>query len=401
RRLSRLCDKLQHERFPAGHQVIKQGEPPKNVYFVLSGTCREVKTLSERRQNRWPTGAQSWRVQTRSAKRLVPLVEHGPGAYFGHEGMLDLTPRNAMVTALTDLTLLLLDRRSFLGLVQQGELKLVGPPSAPAMGDGGDGGDDAPGGSPSSRQGGAAMIHHHLEAGSPAGRPPGSAATATSHVSRSTQLRPLSSAHLRGSSSRRANLDELEARARVVLHSDVGGLNDLEEEEEENDNSNLLDAEIIMNGDDPLLAAFSQQQQQQGAPDQDAAVAEAAAALDRRLRCHKQALAAAEAQQRQSGAPTAGDDRFLTRRPLPKARPATAAAAPPPSRHSGGRRTARASSAPSNVYRTAARRGAPWAVAARPSARHLSWARQPSAPTCASSPTTCSRGGGRARGPMS
>lgn len=118
-RLTRLCGLVRRVDFRAGAMIIKQNDPPDNVYFVLEGSCAVVKTIEIRTQNRWPTGIRSHNTTVRCAHKLVPLIELGPGTCFGERGILHGERRKATVTATTDVILLALDKVEFEALLQR------------------------------------------------------------------------------------------------------------------------------------------------------------------------------------------------------------------------------------------------------------------------------------------
>ena len=106
--------------FRAGQVVVRQGDAPTDVYFVMEGRCAVVKDVEVRKANRWPTGPSSWRVEERCAHKLVPCRELGPGSCFGERGILGESRRQATVTAETDAALLALDKVEFEALIGAG-----------------------------------------------------------------------------------------------------------------------------------------------------------------------------------------------------------------------------------------------------------------------------------------
>ena len=114
-RLTRLCGLVRRVDFKAGALIIKQNDPPDNVYFVLEGAVAVVKTIEIRTFNRWPSGKDGGHeTVARCAHKLVPLVELGPGSCFGERGILYGELRKATVTAATDVTLLAVAQREVL-----------------------------------------------------------------------------------------------------------------------------------------------------------------------------------------------------------------------------------------------------------------------------------------------
>ena len=90
--LERVARNVVPVRVPAGDVVIRQGDRGDRFYVIERGTAR---------------------VTSRNA----PVAELGPGAYFGEVALLYDQPRNATVTAETDLTLFVLERDEFLRTV--------------------------------------------------------------------------------------------------------------------------------------------------------------------------------------------------------------------------------------------------------------------------------------------
>ena len=76
-RLDRLCDMLQWNYFKAGTVVVRQGDLPDNVYFILDGRCVVSKDVFVKRTNRWPSGKRSWVI----AQRLPEMDQRR-----GHDG---------------------------------------------------------------------------------------------------------------------------------------------------------------------------------------------------------------------------------------------------------------------------------------------------------------------------
>jgi CRP-like cAMP-binding protein/Zn-dependent protease len=91
--LDPILDKLQPEEFPAGADVIRQGDPGDRFYLVRQG---RVEVLLR--------GADG-------AERV--LNEMGPGDYFGEMALLSDAPRSATVRAITPVRLWSLDKASF------------------------------------------------------------------------------------------------------------------------------------------------------------------------------------------------------------------------------------------------------------------------------------------------
>lgn len=76
----------------AGRVLVDQGRPGHEFFLILEGTA------SVRRNNR-------------------KVAELGPGQYFGELSLLDRGPRTATVVADTDMKVLVLGQREFLGVL--------------------------------------------------------------------------------------------------------------------------------------------------------------------------------------------------------------------------------------------------------------------------------------------
>ncbi|KAH8045701.1 cGMP-dependent protein kinase [Aureococcus anophagefferens] len=109
-RLDRLCDMLQWNYFKAGTVVVRQGDLPDNVYFILDGRCVVSKDVFVKRTNRWPSGKRSWVTKKVTETVNVRLLELDSGSYFGEKGILENTTRAATVAALVDSTIVSLDK---------------------------------------------------------------------------------------------------------------------------------------------------------------------------------------------------------------------------------------------------------------------------------------------------
>jgi len=77
---------------PAGSVLVEEGTVGREFFFIVDGTA------SVRRKGR----------------RIATL---GPGQYFGELALLDRKPRSATIVSETDMTLLVLEQRSFNGLL--------------------------------------------------------------------------------------------------------------------------------------------------------------------------------------------------------------------------------------------------------------------------------------------
>lgn len=89
--LARVSDEV---TVPAGHELTTQGELGHEVFVVVSGTARVTKDG-------------------------VDVVVVGPGDVLGELSLLDGGPRTATCTATTEMTLLVLSRPAFNGVLDE------------------------------------------------------------------------------------------------------------------------------------------------------------------------------------------------------------------------------------------------------------------------------------------
>jgi hypothetical protein len=87
--IGRAADEMHAE---AGRVLCEQGDEGNEFFLIVDGEAAVV----------------------RNGKTTATL---GPGQYFGELALLTLRPRNATVTAITDMTLLVLGRREFRGVI--------------------------------------------------------------------------------------------------------------------------------------------------------------------------------------------------------------------------------------------------------------------------------------------
>ncbi|HWH28885.1 MAG TPA: cyclic nucleotide-binding domain-containing protein [Mycobacteriales bacterium] len=102
--VARLCTEVD---VPAGRTLCREGEPGQEFFVLEQGT-----------------------VQVTSGGRQVATL--GPGDFFGELALLDAGPRNATVTAETDVTVLVVSRQEFMGLLE--EEPMVAVRMLPAIG---------------------------------------------------------------------------------------------------------------------------------------------------------------------------------------------------------------------------------------------------------------------------
>ena len=119
-RLDRVVQLLHRKRVKAGTVIIKQGDPPDNVYFVFDGRCVSsirashsaftfrhrppmhilpdppdtlvsrsrcvvMKDVIIKSSNRWPSGPKSWTTKVRQTVQPFKVLEMGKGAIFGEK----------------------------------------------------------------------------------------------------------------------------------------------------------------------------------------------------------------------------------------------------------------------------------------------------------------------------
>lgn len=96
--LSRTTQKLQELTFPAGAVIVRQDDPADRFYIVTKGEA-EVR----------------WRAPDGTER---PVARIGEGQYFGEIGLLREGRRSASVYAATPVTLLMLERVTFVALME-------------------------------------------------------------------------------------------------------------------------------------------------------------------------------------------------------------------------------------------------------------------------------------------
>jgi len=93
RELDLLVRQADHLRYPARHQVIKEGTPGEEFWLVIEGNL----------------------VVERGGKTVATL---GPGDWFGELSVIDAGPRDATITSTTPVELMVIGRRQFWGALQ-------------------------------------------------------------------------------------------------------------------------------------------------------------------------------------------------------------------------------------------------------------------------------------------
>jgi len=92
KQLRKVTDLADVGRFMAGARLVKQGDIGDSFYVVLTGQAKVL-------------------VSGRTVNRLLP------GEHFGEISLLDGKPRTASVVAETEMTLVIITQKDFLGLL--------------------------------------------------------------------------------------------------------------------------------------------------------------------------------------------------------------------------------------------------------------------------------------------
>jgi CRP-like cAMP-binding protein len=89
RQIARVAEQV---KVSAGTEIVREGTPGHEFYLVVSGQA----------------------AVRRNGRKVATL---GPGSYFGEMALLDRGPRSATVVADTDMELVLLGQREFMGVL--------------------------------------------------------------------------------------------------------------------------------------------------------------------------------------------------------------------------------------------------------------------------------------------
>jgi CRP/FNR family cyclic AMP-dependent transcriptional regulator len=107
-------DEMQHvlhrttpRDFPAGSEIIQEGEPGDSMFIMVSGEVEITKQLTLVLDEDTPK------------ERVMIRLKAENGVYFGEMSLLENETRSATVTASTDCHLLELKQKDFLDLVHQ------------------------------------------------------------------------------------------------------------------------------------------------------------------------------------------------------------------------------------------------------------------------------------------
>jgi CRP-like cAMP-binding protein len=91
RQIARVADQV---KVGAGTEIVREGTPGREFYLVVSGQA----------------------VVRRNGRKVAVL---GPGSYFGEMALLDRGPRSATVVAETDMELVIIGQREFMGVIEE------------------------------------------------------------------------------------------------------------------------------------------------------------------------------------------------------------------------------------------------------------------------------------------
>lgn len=93
RQLRQVAGLAEPARFMEGHSIVREGESGESFYVMLAGQAKVL-------------------IRGRTVSRLLP------GDHFGEISLLDGGPRSASVVTETPVTLVMIERKSFLKLLQ-------------------------------------------------------------------------------------------------------------------------------------------------------------------------------------------------------------------------------------------------------------------------------------------
>jgi CRP-like cAMP-binding protein/cytochrome P450 len=102
--LSQIISTVKPVTYAAGASIIREGDKAEEFFIVLEGQVEVVKDL-----------------HLPDEKQIV-VAHLGPGEYFGEIGLLRGIKRTASVRAVTDVTVLVLDRQTFITIVSECDL---------------------------------------------------------------------------------------------------------------------------------------------------------------------------------------------------------------------------------------------------------------------------------------
>ena len=106
REIEQVLDRTSPREFPAGSEIIREGEPGDSMYIMISGEVEITKQLTLVLDKDTPK------------ERVMIRLKADDGVYFGEMSLLEQDTRSATVTALTDCRLLELNHQDFLELIR-------------------------------------------------------------------------------------------------------------------------------------------------------------------------------------------------------------------------------------------------------------------------------------------
>lgn len=92
--LSQICDALKSKKYKAGDYIIKQDDMGEEFYIIEDGEAEATKIFHQ-------------------GELAQKVYSYNRGGYFGELALIKNEPRAANIVALTDCTVLSLERRSF------------------------------------------------------------------------------------------------------------------------------------------------------------------------------------------------------------------------------------------------------------------------------------------------
>jgi CRP/FNR family transcriptional regulator, cyclic AMP receptor protein len=106
REIEQVLDRTSPREFPAGSEIIREGEPGDSMFIMISGEVEITKQLTLVLDEDTPK------------ERVMIRLKADDGVYFGEMSLLEQDTRSATVTALTDCRLLELNHQDFLELIR-------------------------------------------------------------------------------------------------------------------------------------------------------------------------------------------------------------------------------------------------------------------------------------------
>ncbi len=106
REIEEVLDRTSPRHFPAGTEIIREGEPGDSMFIMIDGEVEITKQLTLVLDEDTPK------------ERVMIRLKAEDGVYFGEMSLLENDSRSATVTALTDCQVLELNQKDFLDLIQ-------------------------------------------------------------------------------------------------------------------------------------------------------------------------------------------------------------------------------------------------------------------------------------------